>query len=161
MNECIWIAEEPNPFDETEKESEAEIPTVPEEGDETVDTTSNPSSKPDSMVICSVGQATRIHCTIMKSVIPHLQRCLTKKVTDKYNLTVDTTIFATDDEDHVYLYMWLNLLIVKSCDWKQTCFYTSWKKLNSFDMVFPKLVSLLFPKEIFINCFEHILLRKD
>ena len=69
-----------------------------------MDTTSNPSSKPDSMVICSVGQATRIHCTIMKSVIPHLQRCLTKKVTDKHNLTVvvfnvGTAIFATDDEN--------------------------------------------------------------
>ena len=103
LNEHIWIAEEPNPFDETEKELEAEIPTVPEEGDETVDTTSNPSSKPDSMVICSVGQATRIHCTIMKSVIPHLQRCLTKKVIDKYNLTVVAFIFATDDEEYVYL----------------------------------------------------------
>lgn len=102
MNECNRIAEEPNPFDETEKESEAEIPTVPEEGDETVDTTSNPSSKPDSMVICSVGQATRIHCTIMKSVIPHLQRCLTKKVTVVvYN--VGTAIFATDDEEYVFM----------------------------------------------------------
>ncbi|XP_078326712.1 small subunit processome component 20 homolog isoform X1 [Crassostrea virginica] len=92
------ITEEPNPFDETEKESEAEIPTVPEEGDETMDTTSNPSSKPDSMVICSVGQATRIHCTIMKSVIPHLQRCLTKKEKSEDEHKLVRTNYAEDSE---------------------------------------------------------------
>ncbi|XP_034333284.2 small subunit processome component 20 homolog [Magallana gigas] len=76
------ITEEPNPLEDTEMESTKEetIPTVPEEEDETTATTSDPSSKqPDRMVICSVGQATRIHCNIMKSVIPHLQRSLTKK----------------------------------------------------------------------------------
>lgn len=77
------ITEDPNPLDDTEKESTTEeaIPTVPEEEDETTAMTPDPSSKqPDRTVICSVGQATRIHCTIMKSVIPHLQRSLTKKV---------------------------------------------------------------------------------
>lgn len=86
-----YIAEEPNPLEDTEMESAKEeaIPTVPEEEDETTATTSDPSSKqPDRMVICSVGQATRIHCNIMKSVIPHLQRSLTKKVITLFSLDV-------------------------------------------------------------------------
>lgn len=85
------IAEEPNPLEDTEMESTKEeaIPTVPEEEDETTAMTPDPSSKqPDRMVICSVGQATRIHCNIMKSVIPHLQRSLTKKVITLLSLDV-------------------------------------------------------------------------
>ncbi|XP_061192168.1 small subunit processome component 20 homolog [Saccostrea echinata] len=80
------ITEEPNPFENEELEAENTeetvdaIPTVPEETDETMETNSGSQTKQfDSIVICSVGQATRIHCTIMKSVIPSLQRCLTKK----------------------------------------------------------------------------------
>lgn len=96
------ITEEPNPLDDTEKESTTEeaIPTVPEEEDETTATTPDTLSKqPDRMVFCSVGQATRIHCTIMKSVIPHLQRSLTKKVNTPILFRCSCNFNVCDDNE--------------------------------------------------------------
>jgi hypothetical protein len=81
----FYLVEEPNPLDSSDVENPdtrgETIPIIPEESEEAMDTTSDPSlNQSNGMVICSVGQATRIHCTIMKSIIPNLHRCLTRKV---------------------------------------------------------------------------------